>query len=169
MQLDVPNLISVDDSVIKYINQLQNNYEAKIRELEFKYFEIKERYDLLIYKRFVRSAEQLLADEKQQLLFNEESKKAETTQGFKKEELTEVKPHKRKKRGRKPIDPSIKREEEIIDIPESEKTCACGAVLTKIGGNFGLKSERKTAYNTTQNSCTKNNSSQVRLPYMRRY
>ncbi|MFP3040745.1 IS66 family insertion sequence element accessory protein TnpB [Treponema primitia] len=36
-------------------------------------------------------------------------------------------------RGRKPIDPAIPREVEIIDIPEADKMCACGTILKKIG------------------------------------
>ena len=96
----------------------------------------------MIYKRFARSAEQLLADKKQSLLFTEEAKDAETTEEVKPEELSEVKSFKRKKKGRTPIDPRLKREDTVIDIQESEKTCACGAVLTRIGeGNRGLKSE----------------------------
>jgi transposase len=85
----------------------------------------------LVYKRFARSAEQLLEDEKQQLLFTEQPEPEE-----KKEEEKELQPVKsfiRKKGGRKPLSASLQRRERIIDIPESEKTCACGADLTKIG------------------------------------
>jgi transposase len=72
-------------------------------------------------------------DKKQSLLFTEEAKGAETTEEVKSEELSEVKSFKRKKKGRTPIDPRLKREVKIIDIPEREKTCACGAKLTQIG------------------------------------
>jgi transposase len=75
----------------------------------------------------------LLADEKQPLLFTEETREAGTTEEAKPAEVAEVKSYKRGKGGRKPIDPNLKREPRIIDIPESEKTCACGAVLTRIG------------------------------------
>jgi transposase len=85
---------------------------------------------LLRYKKFVRSAEQVLADEKQGELF---SGKAETAPKEEAAKTTEVKSHRRRQGGRKPIDPKIPREERIIDIPESEKTCACGAKLTRIG------------------------------------
>ena len=114
------------------IKELENNYERRIKESEYKYLEIKERYDLLLYKRFGRSAEQLLADEKQPLLFTDESKETEKTNKGP-NEFTEIKSHKRNKGGRKPIDPKLRREEITIDIPESEKTCACGAKLSQIG------------------------------------
>ena len=118
------------------IQELQHNFETKIkeyREYQYKYLEIKERYDLLVYKRFVRSAERLPADETQQLLFASEADEPEAAGTAEAEERTEVKPHSRKKPGRKPLDPGLPRVERIIDLPETEKTCACGAGLTKIG------------------------------------
>jgi transposase len=105
---------------------------AELNDYKNNYLELKERYDLLIYKRFGRSAEQLLADEKQQLLFTEEAEQVEAAEPSE-EEVTEVKSHNRKKAGRKPLDPNLVRDEKIIDIPESEKTCACGADLSRIG------------------------------------
>jgi transposase len=118
--------------------KLKTNYENQIVTLkndvihfENKYLEIKERYDLLIYKRFCRSAEHL-ADENQQLLFSEKTEIPEAIE-TNEEEQTEVKSYTRKKSGRKALDPNLPREEKIIDIPESEKACNCGAKLTKIG------------------------------------
>ena len=107
--------------------------ETSLQEYQFKYLEIKERYDLLIYKRFVRSAEQILADEKQPPLFTEGAGSAKEGKEAGQEELAEVKSHSRKKPGRKAIDHNIPRVERIVDMPEEEKTCACGAILTKIG------------------------------------
>ncbi len=81
----------------------------------------------------MRSAEQLLEDEKQQLLFAEEAEQPETNEG-KPLELQTVKSFTRKKNGgRKPISANLERRPRVIDIPESEKTCACGANLTRIG------------------------------------
>ena len=120
----------------KRIKTIENNYEQRLKEYKeykFKYLEIKERYDLLIYKRFGRSAEQLLIDDKQQLLFSEDEEKPETAIETEQEDTEEIKSYKRKKPGRKAIDPNIPREERIIDIPEEEKTCACGEKLTRIG------------------------------------
>jgi transposase len=114
------------------IRELQENFEARIKESEHKYLVLQERYDLLLYKRFGRSAEQLRADTGQQLLFTTEEETAEKAVEEETEHET-IKSYTRKKPGRKPLDPSLPRIERIVDIPESEKTCACGAELTKIG------------------------------------
>jgi hypothetical protein len=67
------------------------------------------------------------------MLFTETgSKDAKETQIV---ECIDIKPHKRNKKGRKPIPSHIPRREKIIDIPESEKTCDCGAKLTRIVRN----------------------------------
>jgi len=99
---------------------------------------LKEQYDLLVYKRFARSAEQLLADEKQPQLFTEETEQSKTNEENP-EELETVKSFTRKKAGRKPLGANLQRRPRIIDISESEKTCACGAVLTRIGEEISEK------------------------------
>jgi len=48
-------------------------------------------------------------------------------------ETIEVPAHARKKRGRKPLPDNLPREEVLHDIPEEDKTCACGCHLTRIG------------------------------------
>ena len=114
------------------LEKRNHDLEADIKKYQYKYLEIKEQYDLLVYRRFVRSAERALAEGKQQLLFTQEEETAEaaTEEGL--GELSEVKSYTRKKPGRKPLNPNLERKEIIIDISESEKTCACGATLTRI-------------------------------------
>jgi transposase len=129
----------IEKSYEQQIKELQKEYEARIKEAEWKYLEIKERYDILIYKQFVRNAEQLMADEKQLLLFTEETGKTETVSQTEQEKQQEVKSYKRSKGGRKPLDPRLPRKRRIIDIPEDEKICACGAKLTKIGEEVSEK------------------------------
>ena len=136
--LDTAVIDFINDIKTKYeqhIEELKNNYETRLKELsdyQYKYLEIKEQYDLLVYKRFARSAEELLADEKQPPLFAEEVEQAEVQEETK-QELETIKSFTRKKGGRKPLSVHLERRPRIIDIAESEKTCACGAVLTKIG------------------------------------
>ena len=111
--------------------ELQNKIteiETSHKQLYNEHLILKEQYGLLVYKRFVRSAEQLLADEKQPLLFTEEAPEAETTEEAKPAEFSQVKSFTRKKAGRRPISADVERRERIIDIPESEKTCACGEI-----------------------------------------
>ena len=162
---------ALDTAVDNLINELKTNFEQqekalkeyyenhlkeiqarhkneldklKINALEYehKYLLIKERYDLLIYQRFMRSAERMPFDAAQPLLFAHEAEPvALPTEAAAQAEKTDVKPHTRSKRGRKPIDPAIRRAERILDIPEAEKTCACGAHLAKIGEEVSEKLE----------------------------
>ena len=143
----------LDTTVVDYINEIKAQFEKQISELtrqmvqlkeeaidyRNKYLVMKEERDLLIYKRFMRSSEQMPIDEKQQLLFTtgEEAKQEATVE--KPEERIEVKPHSRKKCGRKPIDPSIRRVIRIIELPEDELNCACGARMAKIGVEISEK------------------------------
>ena len=99
----------IDNEVLNYI-----------KELHFKILELEEKYSLLVYKRFARSAEQLHLDDKQQLLFTAEAEANETAEEDEQEEQTaglfEVKSYTRKKPGRKPLDPKLERRETIVDI-----------------------------------------------------
>ena len=118
------------------------NYAKKLEidnhQLYNKYLELKECYDVLIYQKYARSAEKLL-DDKQQPLFTEEAEQASAPE--EETEKQEIKSYTRKKPGRKPLDPNLRRVEEIIDIPEEEKICACGEKMNKIGEETSEKLE----------------------------
>jgi transposase len=125
--------------LINYIKELETTYNQRIKELETSlknvqndYLILKETYDLLVYKRFARSAEQLIAD-KQPSLFTPEETNRQAPDTTDQETFEEIKSFTRRKKGRKAIDPQIPREERTIDIAESEKICACGAKMTRIG------------------------------------
>jgi len=130
------NIEALQPEVANYIIQLETDslrlkeVEAQYKTLQLEHEVLQEKYDLLMYKRFARSAEELLADEKQQPLFAAEETPAQTITA---DEVAEVQSFKRKKAGRKAIDPKIPRREKTIDIPEAEKKCGCGADLTRIG------------------------------------
>jgi transposase len=49
------------------------------------------------------------------------------------DEPIEVKGHRRKKRGRKPLPANLPRIEVVHDISDEDKRCACGAALSRIG------------------------------------
>ena len=117
----------------RHIQSLQSLHEHKYEALKNDYEQLKEKYDLLIYKRFGRSAERLFEDTKQQLLFAEEADHPEPETKEEESGLQEVKSFTRKKAGRKPLGANLPRREKIIDISEDEKTCACGAILNRIG------------------------------------
>jgi len=134
--------IQHEEEKARYEHQI-NKLKRDAIEYENKYLEIKERYTLLIYKKFLRSAEQIPYDDKQQLLFTSEADPVEIPVEEKDDdaEKTEVKSYTRSKRGRKPIDAKIERKERTIDIPEEEKICACGAKLSRIGEEVSEKLE----------------------------
>jgi transposase len=136
-------LETLNSEVINYIRKLEaDNQQLKI--YQNKYYSLKEQYDALMYKKYVRSAEEL-KDEGQQPLFNEECNPTDAlgqeTAPLDESAKLEVKAHTRTKSGRKPLDPNLRRVEEIIDIPEEEKTCACGSQMTKIGEETSEKLE----------------------------
>ena len=145
MQVEGPNLRFADTKAVDYINEIINGFEERCRELETRNRELEdslkqsateyeilnEKYKVLLFHRFSRSSERYLESKSQLLLFDEKGGAAEAPGP--EPETTEVRPYVRKKRGRKPLDPNLPRETEIIDIPEDEKICACGAKLTKIG------------------------------------
>ena len=119
--------------------KIDNEVLNYIKELQFEILKIGEEFDLLVYKRFARSAERLLIDDKQQLLFTIEAETSEAEEETEREEFSEVKSYTRKKPGRKPLNPKLERKEIIVDIKENDKTCACGAKLTRIGEEVSEK------------------------------
>jgi len=55
------------------------------------------------------------------------------------EDETEIRPHKRRKPGRKQIPSEFPRHEIMIDIPDSEKICSCGSEKVRIGEEVSEK------------------------------
>ena len=90
---------------------------------------LNERLNLLLYRRFARSAERL--PEGQGELFTEAESKVPIDEV--ENEQVDVPAHRRSKRGRKPIDEKHPRVEILHDIPENEKQCGCGHELERIG------------------------------------
>lgn len=86
---------------------------------------LNERLNLLLYRRFARSAESV-PDGQGELFAEAESEVPEAA-------YVEVPAHKRSKRGRKAIDEKHPRVDVVHDIPDEEKQCACGHELEKIG------------------------------------
>ena len=114
------------------IREQKERYESKIEFLE-------ERVRLLTNELFRRSSEKRpQPDDPRQLhLFNE----AEELSAKEKPEpeVVVVPEHTRKKPKRKPLPDHLPRIEVIHDIDESEKVCACGTELSKIGEEVSEK------------------------------
>ncbi len=53
--------------------------------------------------------------------------------------IVQVPAHERRKRGRRPLPADLPRVEIVHDLPEAEKTCACGCELTRIGEEVSEK------------------------------
>ena len=103
-----------------------------------KHFEVennilREQVRLLRSQLFGRKTEKHLLDrdDGQTLLFNEAEAFSEV-EGEVKEEV-EIKAHKRRKSGRKPLPEELPRVDVIHDIREEEKICACGCIKSRIG------------------------------------
>jgi transposase len=89
-----------------------------------------EELQLLKRRFFARSSEKLPAEDRRQLrLFNEAEQILHAPQA----PTVEVKAHRRRKRGRRPLPADLPRVEILHDLPEGQKICACGAPLVRIG------------------------------------
>ncbi|ORC27221.1 hypothetical protein B4O97_19020 [Marispirochaeta aestuarii] len=117
--------------VQEYIRSVEEKAEQSVRSWETRYASLEEQYKLLLLQKFGRKSEKESDDTAQQVLFDSEPC-ASAEQAV--EQATTVRSHSRKSpQGRKPIDESIPRENVIIDIPEDEKQCGCGHMMTRIG------------------------------------
>ena len=94
---------------------------------------LREQVRLLRAQLFGRKTEKcsLNSDNGQALLFNEAE--AFTSVEEEEKEDLEIKAHKRKKRGRRPLPADLPRVDVIQDISEEEKVCACGCMKSRIG------------------------------------
>lgn len=127
MALEQTVLQQLDPQVRSYIQ----NLESQHRTLEARYEVLDEKYRLLLFKRFSRSSEQ---DSSQQQLFEEAADTSDLTSDTEgSSDTITVEAHQRKKRGRKPIDESVPRVDILHDIDESQKQCACGHEMVRIG------------------------------------
>ncbi len=112
-----------------------DKYESQIQGLNY---QIK----LLKARLFGRKSEKLTAEDiLQGRLFDEAETHNEHEEEQLEKESVRVKGFERRKPGRKPLPPDLPRVEEIHDIPEEEKICACGSVLTRIGEETSEKFE----------------------------
>jgi len=106
---------------------------------EIKYTELKEKYDLVVFRKFGRSTESLQINNGQPSLFSEESETSAVQNTGDEQpsesanEAQKIGSYTRAKAGRKPLDEKLPRTEVIIDIPEEDKLCACGTELVRIG------------------------------------
>jgi transposase len=117
----------------KEIEALENT----VKRLEFKNIVLQEKYDLLVYKRFVRTSETL--DKTQLALFDEAAAGSGSGKEDDDEKETITYQRNKHKAGRKPLPENLTREDRMNDLGEEEKTCSCGARLERIGEDVNEK------------------------------
>jgi transposase len=90
---------------------------------------------------FGRSSEALSEEEQRQLrLFDEaEAALAEAESRQQEQPLIRIPEHTRGRAKRQPLPEALPREEVVIDIPEEEKRCGCGADLVRVGEDVSEK------------------------------
>jgi len=119
---DLKALLVAKDEQILIREKLVSEKDQRIALLE-------EQLQLLRHKCFGASSEKASSD--QLHLFNEAEASVEPQTA--EDDDPVVPEHKRRKRGRKPIDANLPRVTIEHDIPEAEKICACGCQKTRIG------------------------------------
>ena len=128
-------------SVREYIKALEDK-SKQLKILELQHEHLQEKYKLLLYKKYCKASEEFNND--QILLFTLEEDAADktwidTSAAADGNEEISVKGYERKKSGRKPIAPEIRREEVIHDLSDEDKNCGCGEALVKIGEEVSEK------------------------------
>jgi transposase len=128
------NVAELDPVVRDYIQTI----EHRVNVLEAQNQQLIEELKLVRFKHFGRSSEKVDLDTP--LLFDEAESRQEK-QAAPTETIT-VPAHLRSKPGRKPIDPALPRVEIVHDIPDTDKRCACGHDLAKIGEEIHERLQR---------------------------
>lgn len=118
-------------------DELLKKQQSEIADKETVIQELTEKVELFKAWYFAKRSEKQAkpsSAEQQYWLFDEAEFAVEVEPEPEEEaEKIEVPAHSRAKKGRKPISPVYPREDVVLDIPEEEKTCACGCELTRIG------------------------------------
>jgi transposase len=128
------NVLEIDE--IRALPDDPSLLKEELCRTVLKYQQVEEELLVFRHKLFGKSSERYSPEEETQLrLFNEaEDGSSEEPEESGTEELTVVKEHERRKRGRKPLPKNLPRVEIIHDLTDEEKTCACcGKPLPYIG------------------------------------
>ena len=102
---------------------------------------LEEKVRLLQANLFGKKSERFIEENPDQTHFLASSVKEEDIQEEAIGDFQEIKPHKRKKGGRKAFPKDLVRREIIHDLSESEKVCSCGCNLSPIGEESSEKLE----------------------------
>lgn len=129
---DVAELKGMLASLASTYTDLEQKSQEKIHYLE-------EQIRLLKKELFGSKSEKLTKEDRLQLrLFNEAEDALDTDAEAVPDDVP-VKPHSRRRRGRRPLPEDLPRIDVVHDLSEDEKQCACGARLSKIGEEVSEK------------------------------
>lgn len=142
LEKNVQNILSSLEEENIFLKEKTVSLEEKVSYLETEHEKLLGYIRVLKQDKFGRRTDQL-SDDKNALLPGFEDLFDET---FKEEEPeeSEIKFNpleKRKKKGRRALPKDLPRHREIHDLPEEEKVCLCGCVLSKIGEEVSEKLE----------------------------
>ncbi len=115
-----------DQELIKRLTE-ENHQQS----LEIGY--LKERIELLLSRIYGKKSEKRPFELEGQISFMEDQPEEPEVPTPPEIEEISIPTHKRKKKGRKPLPEELPRVEVIHDISDTEKQCACGATLSRIG------------------------------------
>lgn len=124
------------DELLQIISSLTQTVDAqqeKLRQRESFIKTLEEMLALEKQRRFGRKSEKNVEGIYQGSLFDEAIMPENPVEVEQAEETITVPEHTRKKRGRKPLPKDLPRIQQIYDLPEADKICACGCELTRIG------------------------------------
>jgi transposase len=121
------------ESEKKELESEKNALESKKNYFESEKKRLEEYVRLLKKELFGRKTEKLPKEDRQQMRLFDEAEAILEEEKKKPEKPVSVAPYARKKPGRKPLPKDLPRIEVVHDIDESQKVCACGATLTRIG------------------------------------
>ncbi|QEN03565.1 IS66 family transposase [Thiospirochaeta perfilievii] len=116
----------IPEEISTYIESLENSNKS----LENRVKILEEELRLERVKRFGKSSEKVTPLQSE--LFDEFEQTALDIEEEDEPEVISIPAYNRKKKGRKPIDPSLPRKQIIHDISEDDKQCACGCQMVKI-------------------------------------
>lgn len=140
MNVDISTLPDDPEALKKIIARLAREQDRFARENDRYAKEndlLRERVRLLYAKLFGKKSEKRAGEEASpQLLLFDMPEPAEIEPA--KEEI-QVEAHIRKRRGRKPLPADLPRVEVVHDIDDKDKTCGCGATLTRVGEEVSEK------------------------------
>jgi transposase len=138
--LNLPSDVDQLHTLVAELHKEKHNYEVENRLL-------RERIKQLTHQIYGRKSEKLLPDDNfEQCGLFEAPEESHAVEPAGVEEIIIVPSHKRKKKGgRKLLSDSLPRIEVEHDIEESEKQCACGSRLSRIGQEVSERLEMQPA------------------------